>query len=98
MKSILIAIFVWSTAFSSQARNVTTQEGRKKNLLEYIESRDDLDKAGKATWNKAIRLRFGGKSLKDGTDEGVTVAKSVISAAIFFDIPAEKAAETAPGQ
>jgi lipoprotein Spr len=76
---------------------VISKEARKQNLLEYIQKRNDLTKAEKATWDKEIRRVFGGKAIKDGTDEGVTVAKSVISAGIFFQIKPARAAKAAYG-
>ncbi len=79
----------------ARAYDVTTPEARKLTLLEYVAGRDDLAKADKATWDKALRVAFGGKAIKDGTDEGVTVAKSVIAAAIFYGIEPSKAAKAA---
>ena len=75
--------------------NVTSEEGRKLNLLEYIESREDLDSSDKSAWDREVRLRFGGKAMRDGSDEGVTGAKSVISAAIFHGVEPKAAVQAA---
>ncbi|MBI5511483.1 MAG: C40 family peptidase [Deltaproteobacteria bacterium] len=77
------------------AANVTTPEARKRTLLEYVDERDDLGAAEKKDWDKALRLAFGGAAIKDGSDEGITVAKSVVAAAIFFDVEPKRAARAA---
>ena len=77
------------------AADVTTPSARKLTLLEYVAERDDLTTAEKKEWDKALRSAFGGAAMKDGTDEGVTVAKSVVAAAVFFDIDPKRAAHAA---
>lgn len=77
------------------AADVTAPEERKKSLLAYIAERDDLTSHHKAAWERAIRLTFGGSALRDGTHEGITVAKSVISSAIFYNIDPVRGAKAA---
>jgi len=89
------AVLVLGASSQALAFDVTTPEARRQTLLEYVAGRDDLSRADKASFDKAIRLAFGGKAIKDGTDEGVTVAKSVIAAAIFYGIDPVKAARAA---
>jgi cell wall-associated NlpC family hydrolase len=94
-RAALLAIIISFPLGAFAAKDVTSAAERKKNLLEYVAEREDLTRKQKANWDKAIRLTFGGKSLNDGEDEGVTVAKSVISAAIFYDIPPKQGAKAA---
>lgn len=75
--------------------DVTSEEGRKQTLVQYIQTRDDLSDADKAEWDKAVRFSFGGKALKGGGDEALTAAKSVLSAGIFFGQPPKKVAAAA---
>ncbi|MBN1960749.1 MAG: C40 family peptidase [Deltaproteobacteria bacterium] len=77
------------------AVNVTSDANRKQSLIEYIEHRDDLNSSERQKWQKQIRLIFGGKAIKDGSNEGVTAAKSVIAAAIFYDIEYKQAINSA---
>jgi hypothetical protein len=60
-----------------------------------VDTRTDLTASERGVWQKALKHTFGGKALKDGTDEGVTVAKSVISAAIFYQVEPKRAAAAA---
>jgi cell wall-associated NlpC family hydrolase len=94
LRGIACLIIMTAPALASAA-NVTTPEARKLTLLEYVAARDDLDAAEKKEWDKVLRSTFGGAAMKDGTDEGVTVAKSVIAAAVFFDVEPKKAARAA---
>lgn len=75
--------------------DVTTQQARKQTLLEYVASRDDLSKKEIADWDRALRGIFGGTAIKDGNDEGVTVAKSVVSGAIFHSVDPTRGAKAA---
>ncbi len=75
--------------------DVQSAEARRRNLIEYIGERQDLSGAEQKEWEQAVRLAFGGKALKSGEDEGVTVAKSVLSAGIFYGVAAKKAATAA---
>jgi cell wall-associated NlpC family hydrolase len=77
------------------ATDVTTPAARKQTLLEYVEGRRDLSAAERKVWDQALRGEFGGQAVKDGTDEGVTAAKSVVAAAIFHGIEPRKAAKAA---
>lgn len=89
----LLVPFIVSLQLS--AVDVTSSESRRQTLLEYVAGREDLTAAEKKGWEKAVRSAFGGKAIKDGTDEGVTVAKSVIAAAIFFGVKPEVASKAA---
>lgn len=82
-------------AMPGPAHDVTTTESRRANLLEYVAGRADLSRSDRRAWDHALRSRFGGTALRDGTDEGVTVAKSVVSAAIFFGVEPERGARAA---
>lgn len=77
------------------ASEASARADSSATLLEYIAGRDDIPSSEHSTWKKAIKLKFGGKAMNDGKDEGVIAAKSVLSAAIFFSIPAKQAAEAA---
>ncbi len=91
----LFTALLVAAALSAPRTDVTSEEGRKLTLLEYVQSRSDLSEADKQAWDAALRQVFGGKAIKDGTDEGVTVAKSVVAASIFFGIEPVKAARAA---
>lgn len=73
---------------AASAFNVLEKEGRAQSLIEYMASRNDLTKAEKATWEKALRLIFGGQALRAGDDEGITAAKSVLSFGLFHRLDA----------
>lgn len=73
------------------ATDVTSDAERRHTLLEYVEGREDLRPAERERWLKQIKRTFGGKALTDGTDEGITAAKSVLSGALFFGVDAEVA-------
>ncbi|HSI06397.1 MAG: C40 family peptidase [Myxococcota bacterium] len=90
-----ITALILAAAFSASRTDVTSEEGRKLTLLDYVQSRSDLPDADKQVWDTALRQVFGGKAIKDGSDEGVTVAKSVVAASIFFGIEPVKAARAA---
>ena len=90
---VLFCLIISYRAWGSY--DVTTSEARKANLIDYIKGRQDLSPKAQAEWDKALRIQFGGKAIKDGTDEGVTVAKSVIAAAIFYQIPPAKGVKAA---
>ncbi len=95
MRFLCVALLLLAWASSAWALDVTTPAERQLSLLEYVAKRDDLSKVDKTAWDKALRSVFGGAAMKDGTDEGVTVAKSVVSAAIFFDVEPKRAARAA---
>jgi hypothetical protein len=80
---------------TAPAADVTSAASRKENLLDYVAGRTDLAQEERSAWETAVRASFGGKALKDGTDEGVTAAKSVIAGAIFFGIPPQRGATAA---
>lgn len=88
---------VWlvMSASIAEAADVTTRKARRQSLLQYIESRADLGKGERAAWKQALKTVFGGKAIKDGRDEGITVAKSVLSGAIFFEVPPAEAVRAA---
>lgn len=88
---ILTALVVLCVA----STDVTSSAARSRTLLEYIGDRDDLSASDREAWQRAVRSQFGGKAIKDGTDEGVTSAKSVIAAAIFNGIGPKDAAKAA---
>jgi hypothetical protein len=90
-----LAFVLLLPASSAHAYDVTTPEARRQSLLDYVAGRDDLSESERAAWDKAVRLTFGGKAMKDGTDEGVTVAKSVVAAAVFHRIDPKQAAKAA---
>jgi cell wall-associated NlpC family hydrolase len=77
------------------SHDVTTQRSRSQNLLEYVAGRTDLGRTERRAWEKAVRARFGGAALRDGSDEGVTVAKSVVAAAVFFGVAPVRGADAA---
>ena len=91
----LITALLIAATLATPRTDVTSEEGRKATLLDYVQSRSDLSSADKQAWDAALRRVFGGKAIKDGTDEGVTVAKSVVAASIFFGIEPVKAARAA---
>jgi probable lipoprotein NlpC len=95
----IAAALLLSRAFAGAGapapHDVTSGDARHQNLLEYVASRTDLSAAERRGWDQAIRNVFGGKALKDGADEGVTTAKSVISAAIFQGIEPIRGARAA---
>ncbi len=70
------------------AFNVLDKTGRSQTLIEYLAARNDLTKAEKATWEKALRVVFGGQALRGGDDEGITAAKSVLSFGLFHRLDA----------
>lgn len=88
MRALLV--FMLSIAFSPAAFavNVLDQSGRAQSLLEYLADRNDLTKAEKATWEKALRIVFGGQALRPGDDEGITAAKSVLAFGLFHRLDA----------
>ncbi len=91
----ILAISIMLCTTPAHARDVTSQTERRKSLIEYLTSRDDLEAKERQRWLTAVRRAFGGKALNDGNDEGVTGAKSVIAAAIFHGIDATYAARAA---
>lgn len=99
VKTTIVGMLIWLGALAAgapaYALDVTTAKAREQNLLEYIAGRSDLSSSESSAWERAVRLTFGGKAMKDGTDEGVTVAKSVISGAIFFGVTPDKGAKAA---
>src|SRR2546423_1012108 len=90
--SLIVALGFAAKAYGF---DVTSAAGRRQNLLDYVQAREDLAPAEKTAWDRAVRNVFGGKALQDGADEGVTVAKSVLSAAIFYRVDPKKAAAAA---
>ena len=70
---------------------------RGLSLLQYIQGRTDLGTAARARWEKAIRLKFGGAALDEDNAKNtqITVAKAIISAAIFMQAPPKKAVQAA---
>jgi hypothetical protein len=84
-----------AVALAAAPHDVTTSEARRQNLLEYVASRDDLSDGARSAWDAALRRTFGGTALKDGADEGITAAKSVIAGAIFFGIEPARGATAA---
>src|SRR4051812_41967304 len=80
---------------TAQAYDVTSKEARAQNLLEYIAGRTDLSRDDKTIWERALRLTFGGQVMKDGDDEGITTAKSVIAFGIFHQMDPKKVAQAA---
>jgi cell wall-associated NlpC family hydrolase len=70
---------------------------QKQSLLEYIRGRDDLETRERAEWEKAIKIRFGGAALDEDNkvNTQITVAKAILSAAIFMQIEPKKAAAAA---
>lgn len=93
VKAATFALFLLAAPVAF-AFDVTSPEARQQTLLEYIKGREDLSAEDKASWEKTLRLVFGGKALKP-SDEAVTAAKSVISAGIFFNIDKKKVANAA---
>lgn len=92
---ITLVVVTLSLAQVAHAYDVTTADARRLTLLQYVADRDDLSATDKKAWDKALRQTFGGAAIKDGTDEGITVAKSVISGAIFYGIAPGTAATAA---
>ncbi|MEO1172634.1 MAG: hypothetical protein AAFX94_11390, partial [Myxococcota bacterium] len=69
-----------------------------KSLLGYIDGRTDLSKSDRKAWMAQVKSRFGGTALEDSDDEAIRAARSVLSAAIFFEVrpgPAARGARTA---
>ncbi len=93
MRLVIAALLL--IAPSARALDVTSAAERARNVLDYVAGREDLDPAAKASWDAALRGRFGGSALTPGTDEGITVAKSVVSAAIFFAVAPDVGARAA---
>ncbi len=90
-----LTAFLLAATLTAPRTDVTSEEGRKLTLLQYVASRTDVASDDKQKWDKALRQVFGGKAIKDGSDEGVTVAKSVVAASIFFGVEPVKAARAA---
>ncbi|MBI2373996.1 MAG: C40 family peptidase [Deltaproteobacteria bacterium] len=65
----------------------------KESLLEYIQGRTDLDEPERRAYEREIRVRFGGEALEpqDEAHEEIMVAKQILSAAIFLQVPAKQA-------
>lgn len=80
---LLASIVVSRTAIG---HDVTSEASRRQTLLEYVAGRTELPADERRAWQQALRTTFGGKAIKDGTDEGVTTAKSVVAAAIFHGV------------
>jgi len=95
LRAAAVFLLVASPSSLLAAHNVTTAASRQQTLLEYVEARRDLSAAERKEWDKALRAEFGGQAIKDGTDEGVTAAKSVVAAAIFHGLEPRKAAKAA---
>jgi len=70
---------------------------QKASLLEYIRGRDDLPAAQRKAWETAIKTRFGGVALDEdrGTNAQISVAKSILSTAIFIQADPKQAAAAA---
>jgi hypothetical protein len=85
----LAALVVFSTPWPALA----DRPHAKDNLLDYVKSRDDLNAKEKKAFEKEIRKRFGGASLEEDSDKNVqiTVAKAIISGAIFMHVDPMKA-------
>ncbi len=92
--SKLVLLAVVFASITARA-DVLSEAARRQNLRQYIAGREDLSGEERIAWDKAVRLVFGGKALNDGTDEAVTVAKSVVSAAIFHRIAPDVGARAA---
>lgn len=67
----------------------------QSSLLGYVAERSDLSSQERTAWERAVKLQFGGKALQEGPSEERSVAKSVISGAIFHGISAKKGAKAA---
>lgn len=67
------------------------------NLQDWIDGRDDLSRATRARWKKAIRLRFGGAAMNEDIPERpeIGVAKAILASAVFMDAPEKKAVDAA---
>ncbi len=95
MSKLLVLAASALVAAPALAHDVQSAASRRQSLLEYVAGREDLDAAARKSWDAALRNAFGGQAIKDGTDEGVTAAKSVVSAAIFQGIDPERGAKAA---
>ncbi|MBI4821600.1 MAG: C40 family peptidase [Deltaproteobacteria bacterium] len=64
-----------------------------ESLLEYIQARSDLEEVQRRAYESEIRVRFGGEALEpqDAGHVEIRVAKEILSAAIFLQIPAKRA-------
>jgi cell wall-associated NlpC family hydrolase len=60
------------------------------NLVQYLDSRDDLTAAERADWDKALRITFGGSALRDDGDDAIGAARSVIAYGIFNQLEPTK--------
>ncbi len=92
LRAVSLAVIA---AVPASAYDVTSTQARRDNLLEDVAARSDLDRPDRRAWDEALRLRFGGAALRDGDDEGVAVAKSVVAAAIFFGVEPVRGARAA---
>lgn len=82
-------------AQSALAANVTTPNARRATLADYVASRDDLTPADRKAWDDALRAELGALAQKDGNDEGVTAAKSVVAGALFQGLDPARGAKAA---
>jgi hypothetical protein len=72
--------------FSAPWPALADKSHSKDNLVDYIKGRDDLTAKERRVWDREIRKRFGGASLDEDNEKNVqiTVAKAIISSAIFM--------------
>ncbi|MEM6533483.1 MAG: C40 family peptidase [Myxococcota bacterium] len=66
-----------------------------ESLLEYLDRRTDLAAETRDGWSAEVKRTFGGAALDQGKNEGRAAAKSVLSAAIFFEVSPGKAVRAA---
>src|SRR5262245_14035966 len=91
--SALCLLLLFATPGLSLAQRALSNE----TLLDYIRGRDDLPKNARKKWEDAIKKKFGGSALKEESEVNVeiTVAKEILSAAIFMGIEPDKAVSAA---
>lgn len=89
----LVAALLTGTPLAAHAQGALKNE----TLIEYIRGREDLGPADRKVWEAEIRKAFGGAALKeeDKVNVDITVAKAILSAAIFMDIKPQKAVAAA---
>jgi hypothetical protein len=87
---VLAAVLVPASAFAQRAL-------QKENLVEYIKGRDDLSAKERKAFDKEVRKRFGGAALKEegAVEVEISVAKAILSTAIFMRVDPARAAEAA---
>lgn len=95
LRAAAVFLVIASPSSLLAASDVTTAASRQQTLLEYVAGRRDLGAGPLKEWDRALRAEFGGQAIKDGTDEGVTAAKSVVAAAIFHGLEPRQAAKAA---